>query len=92
MELITHKRQAAFAATRLPDDVRQRVESLGPDASPDEIDATIYGPYWTSRPVCDECNEYQEEVVEVGDLGETALCRSCLEKALAMFGEVDAHA
>lgn len=75
--------------------VIDKLLALSKDPHPDDIDKIIGSSLWT-RCACNECKQSGDAVVRVGDEPDydfaydsatTWLCRSCIEKALAMFVE-----
>ena len=61
-------------------------------ATAKDIKAIIGNDSWTGVPACNECGEYVNEVVRVGEEpnyeSNTAhICKGCAEKALSLFHE-----
>lgn len=58
--------------------VYQELLALGDSPTPEHVNGVIGNTSWTELQ-CDECKQEVEAVTHVGD---TFLCRSCVEKAL----------
>lgn len=97
MRVISRKGEAATAAKRWSDTyssgkygddkllILDKLEALGPNPHPDDVDAVIGNKSWTNC-YCDECQTAYEQVIEVGqeptyDSSTARLCKDCALKA-----------
>lgn len=69
--------------------IADELYALGGDPTPDAVDKVIGNKLWTYC-TCDECKQSCDAVVRIGDEPDydsatARVCRSCIEKALALF-------
>lgn len=74
-----------------PQEILRKLEALGAEPNPDDVDAVIGGPGWTNGDrYCNECNSSDVDVVQLGDEPDwesstAKICGACLLKALMLI-------
>jgi hypothetical protein len=100
MKVITRQeranQEAEFALNQWKDghwhEVALKVQALGPNPNPDDIDRLVGHGAWTQVYECSECVQQKPEVVQLGEEpnyeSATAwICLDCLKEAILMIQE-----